>query len=126
MDIRKIQTIKKGDEVIGSRVKVKVVKNKVSPPFKIAEFTINSEGVDSLGSIVDMAIEKNIFDKSGAFIKYKNSVVGQGIEQAKLSLEKDPKLKDEVVKQVYESLKKDNSAQQATMKKEPAEIPMEE
>jgi len=105
MDVRKIQTIKKGDEVIGSRVRVKVVKNKVSPPFKFAEFTINSEGIDSLGSIVDMAVAMNVFEKSGAFIKYKNTVVGQGIEQAKLTLQEDKKMKEEVVQQVYEKLK---------------------
>ncbi|MFA9288932.1 MAG: recombinase RecA [Weeksellaceae bacterium] len=104
MDVRKTQTIKKGDEVIGTRVRVKVVKNKVAPPFKLAEFTINSQGVDSLGALVDIAIEKGIFDKSGAFIKHEGVVVGQGIEQAKVTLEADPKLKEKITKAVYASL----------------------
>ena len=104
MDVRKIQTIKKGDEVIGTRVRIKVVKNKVAPPFKIAEFTINAEGIDNLGSIIDMAVEKNIIEKSGAFLKYGGVVIGQGQEQAKAALEEDTKLKDKIVKEVYNTL----------------------
>ncbi len=115
MDIRKIQTIKKGEEVIGSRVRVKVVKNKVAPPFKTAEFTINAEGVDTLGSIIDMAVAQNVIEKSGAFLKYEGVVVGQGIEQAKVALQKDTKLKDKIIKEVYAKL---NS-------KEPKELPVE-
>lgn len=104
MDVRKIQTLKKGDEVIGARVRVKIVKNKVAPPFKIAEFTINSEGVDNLGAMIDVAINQEILEKSGAFIKYKNTVIGQGIEQAKEAISQDKKLYEELRKQVYEKL----------------------
>lgn len=104
MDVRKIQTLKKGDEVIGARVRVKVVKNKVAPPFKIAEFTINSEGVDNLGALIDAAVNQEILEKSGAFIKYKNTVIGQGIEQAKEAISQDKKLYEDIRKQVYEKL----------------------
>ncbi len=104
MDVRKIQTLKRGDEVIGARVRVKVVKNKVAPPFKIAEFTINSEGVDNLGALIDAAVNQEILEKSGAFIKYKNTVIGQGIEQAKEAIAEDKKLYEEIRKQVYEKL----------------------
>lgn len=104
MDVRKIQTIKKGEDVIGSRVRVKVVKNKVAPPFKTAEFTINAEGIDTLGSIIDMAVAQDVIDKSGAFLKYGGVVIGQGIEQAKVTLQNDSKLKDKIVKEVYAKL----------------------
>lgn len=104
MDIRKIQTLKKGDEVIGSRVRVKVVKNKVAPPFKVAEFTINAEGIDKLASIIDMAVAQNVLEKSGAFLKYEGNVIGQGVEQTKIALEEDPKLKDKIIKEVYVKL----------------------
>lgn len=104
MDVRKIQTLKKGDEVLGARVRVKVVKNKVAPPFKKAEFSIMPEGVDNLGSLVDIAAEKNILEKSGAFYKYGGNVVGQGMEQTKESLKQDDKLRQELTKKVYEML----------------------
>ncbi len=104
MDVRKIQTLKKGDEVLGARVRVKVVKNKVAPPFKKAEFSILPEGVDNLGSLVDIAAEKNILEKSGAFYKYDGNVVGQGMEQTKESLKQDDKLRQELTKKVYEKL----------------------
>ena len=104
MDVRKIQTLKKGDEVVGARVRVKVVKNKVAPPFKIAEFTINSEGVDNLGALIDAAVNQEILEKSGAFIKYKGEVIGQGIDQAKEAISQDKKLYEEIRKQVYEKL----------------------
>ncbi len=104
MDVRKIQTLKKGDEVLGARVRVKVVKNKVAPPFKKAEFSILPDGVDNLGSLVDIAAEKNILDKSGAFYKYGGTVVGQGMEQTKETLKQDDKLRQELTKKVYEVL----------------------
>lgn len=118
MDVRKIQTIKKGEEVIGSRVRVKVVKNKVAPPFKTAEFTINAEGIDNLGSIIDMAVAQNVVDKSGAFLKYEGVVIGQGIEQAKVTLQNDSKLKDKIVKEVYAKLDLVKTSK-ATAKSEP-------
>jgi len=104
MDVRKIQTLKKGDEVLGARVRVKVVKNKVAPPFKKAEFSILPDGVDNLGSLVDIAAEKNILDKSGAFYKYEGNVVGQGMEQTKEALKQDSKLREALTKKVYEVL----------------------
>ncbi|MDP4010868.1 MAG: recombinase RecA [Candidatus Roizmanbacteria bacterium] len=104
MDVRKIQTLKKGEEIIGARVRVKVVKNKVAPPFKKAEFSITPEGVDNLGSLIDIAAENNIFDKSGAFYKYNNEVIGQGIEQTKEALKENAKLKNEIEKKVYATL----------------------
>lgn len=104
MDVRKIQTLKKGDEVLGARVRVKVVKNKIAPPFKKAEFSILPDGVDNLGSLVDIAAEQNILEKSGAFYKYEGNVVGQGIEQAKETLRNDQKLKDTIEKKVYANL----------------------
>lgn len=119
MDVRKIQTLKKGDEVIGARVRVKVVKNKVAPPFKKAEFSITPEGVDNLGSLVDIASENNILEKSGAFYKYNNEVIGQGIEQTKDALKENAKLRKEVEKKVYATLSMNKQKSEA--KEEPKE-----
>jgi len=104
MDIRKIQTLKRGDEILGARIRIKVVKNKIAPPFKKAEFSILADGVDNLGALVDIAAEQNILEKSGAFYKYEGNVLGQGIEQAKETLRGDAKLKDIIEKKVYENL----------------------
>jgi len=104
MDVRKIQTLKKGDEIIGARVRVKVVKNKIAPPFKKAEFSIMPDGVDNLGSLIDLAAENDILQKSGAFYKYNSEVVGQGMEQTKTALKKDTKLRKEIEKKVYATL----------------------
>lgn len=105
MDVRKIQTLKKGTEPYGARIRVKVVKNKVASPFKLAEFTITKEGIDTLGSIIEAAIEHDILQKSGAFIKYNNEVVGQGIEQSKEALNENSKLRKEIVQKVEDVLK---------------------
>ena len=123
MDVRKIQTIKKGDEVIGTRVRVKVVKNKVSPPFKIAEFTINSEGIDNLASLIDMGVELKILDKSGAFIKYQGNTLGQGIEQTKIALQEDTKLKDKITKEVYATLSGKKKVEKASKAEVPGDAP---
>ena len=104
MDVRKIQTLKKGDEVYGARVRVKIVKNKVAPPFKLAEFTINAEGVDKLGALVDMGVTQEVLEKSGAFLKFEGTTIGQGIEQAKETLNNDPKLKEKIKNNILEKL----------------------
>lgn len=84
LDIRRINQIKDGQEVIGNRTKVKVVKNKVAPPFKIAEFDIvYGEGISKTGDLLDLAVENNIVDKSGAWYSYLDERIGQGRENAK-------------------------------------------
>ena len=84
IDIRKINQIKDGQEVIGNRTKAKVVKNKVAPPFKIAEFDIiYGEGISRVGDLLDLSVENNIVDKSGAWYSYQDERIGQGRENAK-------------------------------------------
>ncbi len=84
IDIRKIGQIKDGQEVVGNRTKAKVVKNKVAPPFKIAEFDIiYGEGISKVGDVLDLAVEGNIVDKSGAWYSYQDERIGQGRENAK-------------------------------------------
>ncbi len=100
MDVRKIETLKKGTEVIGTRVRVKIVKNKMAPPFKTAEFTINGKGIDKLDSIVDTAIGSGILTKSGSFIKFQDKMLGQGKEQVKDLLLQDEKLRQTIYKAV--------------------------
>lgn len=105
IDMRKIGNIQEGEEIIGSRHRAKIVKNKVAPPFKIAEFDIlNQGGVSRLGAILDLGIEKNIIDKSGAFLKYKDKVIGQGREAARLYLADNPNIVAEIEKAIYQSL----------------------
>ncbi len=78
MDIRKIETIKDGDKVVGSRHRVKVVKNKVSTPFRLAEFDVFGTGISREGGILDVAVEMDIIKKSGAFFRYEEQMIGQG------------------------------------------------
>ncbi|MBI5182453.1 MAG: DNA recombination/repair protein RecA, partial [Nitrospirae bacterium] len=79
----KVSAIKEGEDVIGNRVRVKVVKNKVAPPFKQAEFDVMfNEGISKMGEVVDLAVEKNIIAKSGAWYSYKDERIGQGRENA--------------------------------------------
>jgi recombination protein RecA len=97
LDIRKIAAIKEGEEVTGGRVRVKVVKNKIAPPFRSAEFDIMfNEGVSKLGEIIDMGVEKNIVEKSGAWFSYDGTRVGQGRENVKLFLREHPEMASEI------------------------------
>jgi recombination protein RecA len=97
LDIRRISAIKDGEEVIGSRVKVKVVKNKVAPPFREAEFdVIYGEGISRLGSLVDLGVTHKVVDKSGAWYAYGNERIGQGRENAKRFLQENPAMADEI------------------------------
>jgi len=104
MDVRKIETLKKNAIPYGSRHRVKVVKNKVAPPFKEAEITITAEGVDREDGLIDAAVAAGILTKSGAFIKYGEKMLGQGKEQVKVLLEGEDKLKEQIRKEVMEKV----------------------
>ena len=97
LDIRRTGTIKKGDEAIGNETKVKVVKNKVAPPFKTAEFDILfGEGISRHGEIIDMGVTANILDKSGAWYAYNGEKIGQGRDNAREFLRENPSLSTEI------------------------------
>ena len=97
LDIRRIGSIKKGEEVIGNETKVKVVKNKVSPPFKTAEFDIlYGEGISREGEIIDMGVEAKVLEKSGAWYAYKGEKIGQGKDNAREFLRENPELAFEI------------------------------
>jgi len=97
LDIRRIASLKQGEEIIGNRARVKVVKNKVAPPFKQAEFDIIfGKGVSKLGEIIDYGVKFDLIDKSGAWFSYKDKKIGQGREKAKQFFEENPKLLKEV------------------------------
>ena len=97
MDIRKIAALKQGNEMIGSRTRVKVVKNKVAPPFKEVEFDIlYGEGISQEGDILDLAVERNVVDKSGAWFSYGKERIGQGRENSRIFLKEHPEMTAEI------------------------------
>lgn len=104
MDIRRISQIKQADAVIGNRTRVKVVKNKIAPPFREAEFDIMyNEGISRAGDILDMAVNRNIVDKAGAWFAYGDQKIGQGREAAKQHLQKNPEVMEEIAAKVREA-----------------------
>lgn len=108
MDIRRIAQIKQGEETIGNRTRVKVVKNKIAPPFRQAEFDIMyNQGISREGDVLDLATERNIVEKSGAWFAYNGEKIGQGREAAKKYLEENPKILDEIVKKVQTAAEKE-------------------
>jgi len=105
LDIRKSSAIKDGDEVIGNEVKVKVVKNKVAPPFRRAQFEILfGEGISRVGEIVDLGVEYGILEKSGSWFSYNGSKLAQGKEGAKKVLKDNPELCEELTARIYEAI----------------------
>ncbi len=106
LDVRKSDTIKDGADAIGSRTKVKVVKNKLAPPFKTAEFDIiYGKGISKEGCILDLAIENDIIQKSGAWFAYNDEKIGQGKENAKLFLMQNPNICNEIEAQIRDIVK---------------------
>jgi len=104
LDIRKISAIKEGEEVTGGRVRVKVVKNKIAPPFRSAEFDVMfNEGISKLGEIIDIGAEKNIIEKSGAWFSYGGTRIGQGRENVKTFLNEHSEMAAEIEAKVRES-----------------------
>lgn len=105
IDIRRIDSIKSGTDAIGNRIRAKVVKNKVAPPFKKAEFDIMyGRGISKEGSVLDVAAEMGIIEKSGSWYSYKDERIGQGRENAKMYLSQNTKIMEEVEKKVKEML----------------------
>ena len=106
LDIRKVTSIKDGDNVIGNQVRVKVVKNKVAPPFRKAEFEITfGEGISKVGEIVDLGVEYGIITKSGSWFSYEGSKLGQGRDAVKVMLKDNPELCEELEAKVMDKLK---------------------
>jgi recombination protein RecA len=104
LDIRRIGSIKKGEEVIGNETKVKVVKNKVSPPFKTAEFDIlYGEGISREGEVIDMGVEAKVLEKSGSWYAYNGEKIGQGKDNAREFLRENPELATEIENKVREA-----------------------
>lgn len=108
MDIRRVSQIKQGDEVIGNHCRVKVVKNKIAPPFRQAEFDIMyNKGISKSGDVLDLAVQYDIVEKSGAWFAYGGGKIGQGREASKKYLDDNPKVMEEITKKVTEAANKD-------------------
>lgn len=105
LDVRRIESLKMGDAIVGNRVKVKVAKNKVAPPFKIAEFDIMyGQGISLEGDLIDLGVKQKIVDKSGAWYSFESERIGQGRENAKAYLAANPELRDTIEQRVREEL----------------------
>jgi len=106
LDIRKIDTIKMGDDFLGNRTRIKVTKNKVAPPFKTAEFDIMyNEGISKEGNLIDIAVKEELVQKSGAWFSYKETRIGQGRENSKLYLKDNPDISLEIENLIREKYK---------------------
>jgi recombination protein RecA len=106
LDVRRMAAIKQGQDVIGSRTKVRVVKNKVAPPFREVEFDlIHGEGISREGDVLDVAAEKNIVEKSGTWYAYQGARIGQGRENSKQFLKENPKVLEQMEKEVLENFR---------------------
>jgi recombination protein RecA len=105
VDIRRMNQLKEGEEVFGNRTKVKIVKNKLAPPFRKAEFDIlYGEGISRLGEIIDLATENEIIKKSGSWFGYGDTKLGQGRDAVKQLLADNPELTEEIEKKIFEKL----------------------
>src|SRR4029078_11871244 len=105
LDVRRIETLKDGTDAVGNRTRVKVVKNKMSPPFKVAEFDIlYGTGISREGSLIDLGVEQGIVRKSGAWYTYEGDQLGQGKENARNFLRDSPDLANEIEKRIKEKL----------------------
>ena len=107
LDVRRVDQVKDGSNIIGNRTRVKVVKNKLAPPFKVAEFDIvYGQGISQAGCILDLAVENGIIEKSGSWFSYNDSKIGQGKENVKAYLTSHPEIADEIDKQIREKMVK--------------------
>lgn len=108
MDIRRVSQIKQGEEIIGNHCRVKVVKNKIAPPFRQAEFDIMyNKGISKSGDVVDLGVQYDVVEKSGAWFAYNGAKIGQGREAAKKFLDENPKTMEEIIQKVTKAAKND-------------------
>ena len=106
IEVRRSAQIKKGEDIVGNRTKVKIVKNKVAPPFKTAEFDVMyNEGISASGDVLDTGVKYEIIDKKGNSYSFGEAKLGVGRENAKVTLKKDPKMMKEITKNIYEKIK---------------------
>lgn len=105
LDIRKIGNIQEGDKIVGSRHRVKVVKNKVAPPFKVAEFDMDESGISRVGDVVDIGTDKGVIEKNGSFYRYQNSVLAQGREATKEFLLEHTDVMKAIEKEIWHQIK---------------------
>jgi recombination protein RecA len=105
IDVRRIEILKDGDLVIGSRHRARIVKNKVAPPLRVAEFDImNDEGISKSGGLLDVAVDLALIEKKGSFFNYKGKVLAQGREGSKFAIRDNKKLAEEIEKKIREVL----------------------
>ncbi len=105
LELRKVESLKVGEDIVGNRVKVKVVKNKVAPPFREAEFEILfTEGISRISDILDLGVQSDILQKSGAWLSFENEKIGQGRESARKFLQENPKVLNKIEKQILEKM----------------------
>jgi len=126
LDIRRIETLKEGTEAVGNRVRVKVVKNKVAPPFRQAEFDIEfGKGISTAGCLIDLGIEHNVVTKSGSFFSYGEDRLGQGRNNAKAFLNEHPEIAKEIEDKIYKALGLDRElmASDDRTRPVPADVP---
>lgn len=127
LDVRRGEQLKNGSEVVGNHTKVKVVKNKVAPPFRVAEFDIvYGEGISREGTLLDMAVERDIIHKSGAWFSYKDQRIGQGRENTRLYLRDHPEITDEIDAIIRQEIFADKPAKPIAPEEDPGELPDED
>lgn len=112
LDIRKIGNIQEGDQIVGSRHRVKVKKNKLAPPFQVAEFDMDENGISMTGDVVDIGVQENVIEKAGSFYKYNGDVIAQGREATKKHFEENADFLKKIQKEIWESIKDKNSLSQ--------------
>ena len=128
MDVRRIETLKQSGEMVGNRTRIKIVKNKIAPPFKEAEFDIMfGKGISKSGDILDLAANCDVVKKSGAWYAYEGEKIGQGRENAKSFLEANPEIMDEIEKKVRTHYHlgaeyAEDAAEDLKLKKAPADV----
>ena len=109
MEVRRLETLKNGTEIIGTRTRIKIVKNKIAPPFKQADFDIMyGEGVSREGNILDLGVDLDIVKKSGAWYSYQDTRLGQGRENAKIFLKENTAIADEIAAMITQSFRKND------------------
>ena len=127
IDIRKIGTLKRGDEFYGIRARAKVVKNKVAPPFRSAEFDILfNEGISKEGNLIDVGVDLDVIKKSGAWLEFNGEKIGQGKDAARMLIKENPKLSSEIEKGIRNSLRQKNEIPLNIGTKEADKAPVEE